>query len=535
MSETRDPLTSYETLFDACPSVSLKDFPCPVFLLDITGKIVETNHSFNAYFIPDPPNGPVPDMTDKTFLPHKKYCAINAETLRIKAEAVKRTGKPVSFEYTHETNKWRYTIYPLWSSDGEIKQLLVISGDIEKQKHTVRKINFKEISALNTLYDAVPASVIVIDVHMHLVSWNRFSRDTINGLSEKEMSSVNPFLRVHPDDRTDLVNRVFLNVLMFDVEGTAKFRMFHKESPHYKWATARTRRAVIDGQPYVVAVVTDTTELKKEEELQETLQHQLQQSQKMELIGQLAGGIAHDFNNVLTGILCNAEMILDDIDPSDPFFEKINDIYRLASRSAKLTRQLLAFARKDVVKPGIIDLHKAVAELLPVQRRLIGENIQLVMHPCKDQFYVHIDPVQLDQILTNLFVNSRDAIEGCGMIRISCDHVQIGKHDCQGNFAGFTTGDYIHLSISDTGCGIDSKNLPHIFEPFFTTKDIGKGTGLGLSTVYGIVKQNKGYIACRSEIGNGTAFDIYLPQYKDVVTEKEPVCRKTNQPQPASS
>ncbi|NTW83010.1 MAG: PAS domain S-box protein [Chlorobiaceae bacterium] len=474
-------------------------------------------------------------MSVKTFLLHKKYGIINAETRRIKADAVKRTGKPVSFECTHDTKKWRYTIYPLCSSDGEIKQLLVISGDIEKENHTVRKINFKDISALNTLYDAVPASVIVVDVHMHLVSWNRFSRDTINGLSDKEMSGVNPFLRVHPDDRTDLVNRVFINVLMFDVEGTAKFRMYHKDSPHYKWATARTRRAVIDGQLYVVAVVTDTTELKKEEEIQETLQHQLQQSQKMELIGQLAGGIAHDFNNVMTGILCNAEMILDEIDPSNPFFEKINDIYRLASRSAKLTRQLLAFAKKDVVKPAIIDLHQAVADLIPVQRRLIGENIQIVLLPCTDHYFVNIDPVQLDQILTNLFVNSRDAIDGCGLIRISCDHVRLGEHDCQGQYAGFTTGDYIHLFISDTGCGIDRKNLPHIFEPFFTTKDIGKGTGLGLSTVYGIVKQNKGFITCRSEVGRGTSFDIYLPQLKDVVPEKELLFRSVIHTQSVSS
>ncbi|NTV99629.1 MAG: response regulator, partial [Chlorobiaceae bacterium] len=393
-------------------------------------------------------------------------------------------------------------------------------GEEGKNENAIRKGGYSDLAVLNTLYDSIPASVIVVDAHMRLVGWNQFSRDTINGRNEDEMPGVNPFMRVHPEDR-DVLLALFLKVLICDVEESARFRMHHKDFTEYKWATLRVRRVVIHGLPCVVAVVTETTELKKAEEEREKLQVQLQQSQKMELIGKLAGGIAHDFNNILTGIIGNTEMVLGMIDQSSPYLENINDIHRLANRSAKLTRQLLAFARKEVMRPRVMELNEAVAELLPLQRRIIGENIHIVFHPSETPVFVNIDPVQLDQVLTNLFVNARDAISESGTIVIRCEAAKPEEHAGFKGEADFHPGEYICLSVTDTGCGIDNKVLPHIFEPFFTTREPGKGTGLGLSTVYGIVKQNKGHIFCRTRKGLGTTFDIYLPFYEKSVQEKD--------------
>ncbi|NTV93417.1 MAG: response regulator, partial [Chlorobiaceae bacterium] len=187
------------------------------------------------------------------------------------------------------------------------------------------------------------------------------------------------------------------------------------------------------------------------------------------------------------------------------------DIHRLADRSAKLTRQLLAFARKEVFCPKVMEINEAVADLLPLQRMIIGENIRLVFHPSETSVFISMDPVQLDQVLTNLFVNAREAISGCGTIVIRCETSILPDHEGIPVRPLIEPGLFVRISVTDSGSGIDDKVLPHIFEPFFTTRAHGKGTGLGLSTVYGIVKQNNGHIFCRTKQGIGTTFDIYIP------------------------
>lgn len=262
----------------------------------------------------------------------------------------------------------------------------------------------------------------------------------------------------------------------------------------------------------VVILSNDITESKVAEHDRERLQVQLIQAQKMESVGRLAGGVAHDFNNMLGVIIGYADMAMIGLDRSYPIYNYLHEISKAANSSANLTRQLLAFARKQTVRPIVLDLNKAVGGMKKMLSRLIRENIELIFLPSKYNIFVEIDPSQIDQILANLCVNARDAITDSGRITIETSSLTINEDYCLHN-PDFTPGDYALLVINDNGYGMSKETLSHIFEPFFTTKDIGKGTGLGLATVYGIIKQNNGSIEVYSELGVGTSFRIYIPKY----------------------
>ncbi len=234
----------------------------------------------------------------------------------------------------------------------------------------------------------------------------------------------------------------------------------------------------------------------------ESLRQQMTQIQRLESVGRLAGGVAHDYNNMLSVIMGNAEFALTRLGPDDPLREELNEILDAGNRSVNITRQLLAFARKQTVAPEIVDLNESVAGTLKMLRRLIGENIELSWNPGYDLWHIKIDPSQIDQILANLCVNARDAITNIGRISIETGNMTFDKAFCS-QHAGAVPGDYVLISVSDNGSGMDKTTLEIIFEPFFTTKALGEGTGLGLSTVYGIVKQNNGYIDVYSEVGIG--------------------------------
>jgi two-component system cell cycle sensor histidine kinase/response regulator CckA len=240
-----------------------------------------------------------------------------------------------------------------------------------------------------------------------------------------------------------------------------------------------------------------------------SLEAQFRQAQKLESVGQLAGGVAHDYNNMLSVIQGYSELALDKIDPSDPVHDDLQEILKAAKRSAEVTRQLLAFARKQINAPRLIDLNDTVEGILKMLRHLIGENIDLAWLPGASLRPVMMDPCQLDQILANLCVNARDAIADVGKITIETDRVTFDKAYCTCH-EGFSPGDFVLLTVSDSGCGMDKEIQDHLFEPFFTTKGVGRGTGLGLSMVYGVVKQNEGFLQVYSEPGKGTTFKIYL-------------------------
>jgi len=249
-----------------------------------------------------------------------------------------------------------------------------------------------------------------------------------------------------------------------------------------------------------VGVKRDITQELKREDM-------YRQAQKMESVGRLAGGVAHDFNNMLMGIMGYTDICRAEIGADHPIREWLDEIKREAERSADLTHQLLAFARKQTITPKVIDLNDTVAGRLQMLRRLIGEHIELVWQPDPGKMSVFMDASQLDQILTNLLINSRDAIDGVGKITIETGHVLFGEEYCADHF-GIIPGDFILLAVSDDGCGMDSKTTVQVFEPFFTTKGVGVGTGLGLATVYGIVKQNEGFVNIYSEPGKGTTFRL---------------------------
>ena len=244
---------------------------------------------------------------------------------------------------------------------------------------------------------------------------------------------------------------------------------------------------------------------------QRLIEARLRQAEKMETVGQLAGGVAHDFNNMLQVIITYTDMALSIAETGERLHKYLIEIRRAAQRSAEITGQLLAFARKEIISPKIVDLNDSVSGAQKMIKRLIGESIDVAWMPGRDLWKLEVDPTQLDQILANLAVNARDAIGGVGKLTIGTQNVTLDEAFCAEK-PGLTPGEYLLLSVSDDGRGMDKETLSHLFEPFFTTKDAGKGTGLGLATVYGIVKQNNGYISVYSEPGDGSTFKVYLPR-----------------------
>jgi two-component system cell cycle sensor histidine kinase/response regulator CckA len=248
------------------------------------------------------------------------------------------------------------------------------------------------------------------------------------------------------------------------------------------------------------------------------LESDLRQAQKMDAIGRLAGGVAHDFNNLLLVISAYAELMLDSLAPEDPLRHNVDEIITASRRAADLTRQLLAFGRKQLQLLQVLDLNTVIGEITRMLPRLIGEDIELVFTPGPDLGKVKADPVQIEQVVMNLAANARDAMPEGGTLTIETATVHVDESYIQ-RHSIVPEGDYVLLAVTDSGQGIATKHLPHIFEPFYTTKEAGKGTGLGLATVYGIVKQNNGFVWVYSEPGLGSTFKIYLPLVQSSRTE----------------
>ena len=272
------------------------------------------------------------------------------------------------------------------------------------------------------------------------------------------------------------------------------------------------RNIPIPERQLMISTVWDVTERKREEVEKEKLRAQLQQVQKMESVGRLAGGVAHDFNNILGIIIGNAETAVGLIGPDEPIDKNLREILDASHRSADIIRQLLAFARKQTIDPKALNLNDTIQGMLQMLSRLIGEDIKIHWIPGKNLWSVRMDATQIHQILANLVVNSRDAIDGVGTVTLETDNVVFDESYCRGH-EGAVPGEYVLLAVSDTGSGISPEILGQLFDPFFTTKELGRGTGLGLATVYGIVKQNNGFISVSSEPGQGTTFKIHVPRH----------------------
>jgi len=337
---------------------------------------------------------------------------------------------------------------------------------------------------------------------------------------------------VHPEDGTMVAEEVDRNVKAhkaFEIE----YRILHSNG-EIRWVFEKGKAIYDDADHplWLDGVIFDISDKKSAQNHTEELEKKFLQAQKMESVGRLAGGVAHDFNNMLNVILGHAEMALEDLPNDHPVAGDLEEIQKAAQRSAQLTRQLLAFARKQTIAPKVLDLNESVEGMLKMLRRLIGENIDLAWRPGKTCGMVKVDPTQIEQLLANLSVNAKDAIQDTGKITIETGHAVFDTFYCA-EHPGFSSGEFVLLAVSDNGCGMQAETLASLFEPFFTTKEIGKGTGLGLATVYGIVKQNNGFINVYSEPGRNHLFKIYLPRH-DVDITSQPLAREKTPPAPGS-
>ncbi|WP_150112114.1 PAS domain-containing protein [Desulfonatronovibrio hydrogenovorans] len=318
---------------------------------------------------------------------------------------------------------------------------------------------------------------------------------------------------IHPEDLDQVVNtysKVMLSLEPFAMEFRIKTR-----SDRWKWVLLRGKvvDASSDGQPTRVAgSLTDISKRKQAESEKAEYEARFLQAQKMESIGRLAGGVAHDFNNMLTIILGRAELAMMKMTPSHPHYKNFDEILKVGRRSAALTRQLLGFARKQTIEPKVLNFNRTIEDMLDLLRRLIGEGIELSWEPSAELWPVRMDPTQIDQILTNLLVNARDAITDVGKVTIETCNTTLDQKYCSMH-RGFRPGEFVTLIVSDNGCGMEKQTLNNIFEPFFSTKELGQGTGLGLATVYGIIKQNNGFINAYSEPGKGSTFKVFIPRH----------------------
>jgi PAS domain S-box-containing protein len=378
-----------------------------------------------------------------------------------------------------------------------------------KIKHSVDALRESE-ARLHFLVQNASDSLVIVnaDGSQRYVSP---AAERITGFSVAELEGRPLEALIHPDDMPAVMAAWDEAVAHPEKTVTVQYRHIHRSR---EWVFSEAIAQSFLSEPAingVIASVRDISERKKAEEENSKLQAQLTQSQKMESVGRLAGGVAHDFNNMLAVILGQTEMAMERLDPTHPLFANLQDIHKAAQRSADLTQQLLAFARKQAVAPIALDLNETVENLLNMLHRLIGENVELIWRPGKDLALVTMDPTQVDQILVNLCVNARHAIGDTGQIVIETANVAL-NNDNGDDVPDIAPGKYVRLMVSDNGCGMDAETLAQLFEPFFTTREIGQGTGLGLSTVYGIVKQNKGAVTVQSEPGRGATFKIYFPR-----------------------
>lgn len=398
---------------------------------------------------------------------------------------------------------------PVTDDNGSIWASLVSFIDITERKQAELALKQSERD-LRQMAESMPQIVWITRPDGWNIYFNQQWMD-YTGLTLEESTGHGWNKPFHPDDQQRAWD-AWENATRYLGKYSLECRL-RRADGEYRWWLVRGV-PVLDEHGTILkwfGTCTDIDEFKKAEEAKLTLEQQLQQAQKMESVGRLAGGVAHDFNNMLAVILGHAELGLMKIAPDDPLAANLKEISKTAERSADLTRQLLTFARKQTVAPKVLDLNETVSGMLKMLQRLIGENLNLTWQPAAALWQTKIDPSQVDQIMANLCVNARDAIEDTGKITIETENCTIDADYCTNNKEA-VPGDYVRLSVSDDGAGMNRETLTHIFEPFYTTKEMGKGTGLGLATVYGAVKQNNGFINIYSEPGQGTTFSIYLPR-----------------------
>jgi len=390
-------------------------------------------------------------------------------------------------------------------------QLVAFVRDITERKQAVETL-FKSEAKYRQLINNIPDIIYSFDLEQGGAYYSPVTQPVLGYSPEYLLEHPKCWHdSIHPDDLPKVESAIenFKTGVPFDLE----YRFQHADG-HWIWLNDRSTNqpAVINDGTRIEGIVKSITASKKAEDEKRKLESQLMQAQKMESVGRLAGGVAHDFNNLLTVILGGAHLALSELEPGQRLHEYVTQIQKAGEKSADLTQQLLAFARKQTIEPKVLDLNEIVSGMIKMLQRLIGENTQLTLQLANNLWPVKVDPSQIDQILANLCVNARDSIADIGTITIQTGNSFVDE-GYRVEHAYVVPGEYVHISVRDSGCGMDKETMAHIFEPFFTTKGVGEGTGLGLAMVYGAAKQNNGFVNVYSEPGIGTTFTIYLPRY----------------------
>jgi two-component system, cell cycle sensor histidine kinase and response regulator CckA len=400
---------------------------------------------------------------------------------------------------------------PFFDELGRFRGYRGIDRDISDRKRAENSLRASE-AFLRSITDLVPSRISYVDrelryrfVNGRYEEWFGRRREDIVGRHAREVLGDSLYERIQPHFQAALSGREVRYELDIGVGEGAPRHLSIVYVPHFG------EHGEILG---FFASLEDITERKR-------LEEQLRQSQKMEAVGVLAGGIAHDFNNLLTVINGYSRLALDQLDKNDPLRRNIEEVAQAGARAASLTQQLLAFSRKQMLQPKVLDLNACVAGLEMMLRRLIEERIDLRIDLDPSLACVRADPAQVEQIVMNLVVNARDAMPEGGRLMIETRNVRLNVDDCGGQ-SRVQPGDYVMLAVSDTGRGMDAETQRRIFEPFFTTKGVGRGTGLGLSTIYGIVEQSGGHISVDSEPGRGAKFKIHFPAIGEAAEAMQP-------------
>ncbi|MFT4941327.1 MAG: PAS domain S-box-containing protein [Paraglaciecola sp.] len=395
----------------------------------------------------------------------------------------------------------------------------------EELRDTQEQLNVSKARYFD-LYDLAPIGYLTLN-NKRLIQECNLAAAKFFGVSRSEilMQPISRFLQ--PEDQNIFYNN--LNIcLQSAISQEFETRLVRLDGTVF-WAHLHATAAK---EAEYWLTLNDISERKQAELEYNILAQQLRQAQKMEAVGHLAGGIAHDFNNMLGIILGNAELALIKLPPSNPLISNLEGILKASKHSIELTRKLLTFARKQTIAPKVLNLNESLAPMMTMLKQLIGENIQLSFSLEPNLWAVKVDSAQIDQILANLCINARDAISGTGKVTIkTANYHSDGSYDATRPYV-LESGEYVQLSVRDNGCGIENSVIEHIFEPFYTTKEFGTGTGLGLATVFGAVKQNKGFIDVVSKPAQGTTFNIFLPRVTStlvpmVQTIKKPISKGT--------
>jgi len=395
--------------------------------------------------------------------------------------------------------------------------LAVVLRDISERKQEEAALR-QSVDRYRSMFESAPLAINVTRGTEFLYANPPYLR--MFGFSSlDEMRHLAPLELFAPEWRPRIAENIQRRAEGLPVPNSYEAECVHKGGTRIPVLMSFARAVFEDGSA-TVGFIMDLTEFKRTEAALREREDQLRQAQKMEAVGQLAGGIAHDFNNLLTAVIGNSSLALMTMATDDPNRELVVDIKQVGERAAALTRQILAFSRRQVLQPKVLSLNDVVVGMEPLLRRILGENIDLEFLLAPDLERTEVDPHQMEQVLMNLVVNARDAMPNGGHLRVETANAELDSPHGHAH-AGTTLGAYVTLAVSDSGRGMDDDTVSHIFEPFFTTKEVGEGTGLGLSTVFGIVKQSGGSISVSSEPGKGSSFTVYLPSRSAPATEEQ--------------